>query len=574
MGVWPFRFQFPVEQSSSTPYLIIMEGIQLSLSTLVPQVLGIQHLIGGPSHSHFHHQSRTNHDDGGAVTNTTLPNAATDVLVPPFDSEKRKLGHIPASLCLAATLTGPGLTVIPSLFSSCGLLHASLVLALTACLADRALYLMCLCARRGGAATLVDVGQVALGARVGIAIAALQTFFAMFVLLVELVVLTQAWAPAVQVFRKETSDWLVLLVTLLVMLPFLSRRELLSLRRSYYCWCVATALTIGTLAYLGLDQQQSQSQSQLDDGNDTEMVNKKYSSVHCMAISLSYSAMAFGCGILQILPIQGALREPTTARIQGIIRSAVLLSLAITYAFGVTGSIYGDGRLQPNVLLNITSALNNNGAAFVAAVAYGMMIFLSVQLTVMPARRALLELIDKAWIERDSHACQSCREQCPEACAECCDEDPEEQTCMTFPSLSTWSVSTPGTNWSGDVLVVHENTRLLPVITEEEIRRCNLQNNLLLHALTTVVILALSFAIAAFGASSDGIMTAWLVVGSTVVWVISYALPAICFILIQERDPTFYHRRGWTVFSWFLLIIATTASVFSVVTAVTATAMT
>ena len=568
-----------------------MEGIQLSLSTLIPHYLGIHHLVlGAPSrsssplpHSYGAASSFPHHHiitEADAHRNAA---AATDVLVPSFDSEKRKLSRLPATLSLAATLTGPGLTMIPSLFDSCGIVSTTVVLLLTAWLTDRSLYLTCLCARRGGVATLVEVGQVALGAQKGVANAALVAVFAMFVLLVELVMLTNAWTPAVQVVRQGTSDWMVSLVILVVLLPFLTCRELLSLHRNYYLWSVASVLTIGTMAYLAFDQERTvesaptmqftQNEELNIHGKETMVEYSPSLSFICIATSLPTAAMAFGCGILNILPIQSSLREPTAERMQSVIRAGVGLSFAITYAFGVTGYIYADGRLQSsNVLRNITSALTSNGAAYLAAVMYGMMIFLALPLAVMPCRRAILEFIDKAWFDQNPHAFQSCREHCPEACEECCDEDPDEQTCMTFPSLSSWSVTTPGSR-SADVLIVNEGTQLLPVISEEAIRRCNLQNNLLLHAVTTLVILAFCFAISAFGAASEIILTAWHDVGSTAVWIISYALPAACFTQIQDRDPTFPYRCGWTSFSWFLLVIATTGSLCSLVTTVTNTKM-
>ena len=229
-----------------------MEGIQLSLSTLIPHHLGIhQLLLGAPSrsssplpHSYGAANSVPHHD---RILTTAEAHrhaaAATDVLVPSFASEKRKLSRVPATLSLAATLTGPGLTMIPSLFASCGIVFTTVVLTLTAWLTDRSLYLTCLCARRGGVASLVEVGQVALGAQKGVAIAALVAVFAMFVLLVELVMLTQVWAPAVQVVRQGTSDWMVSLIILLLLLPFLTWRELLSLNRNYYLWSVASILT-------------------------------------------------------------------------------------------------------------------------------------------------------------------------------------------------------------------------------------------------------------------------------------------------------------------------------------------
>ena len=566
-----------------------MEGIQLSLSTLIPHHLGIHHLLSGNS-SHSlplsqHHQQRTGDSNASsAAFNSTHGQgypAAADVLVPSFDSEKRKLDHLSATLCLAATLTGPGLTVIPSLFHSCGLVSATVVLTLTAWLTERTLYLTCLCARRGGVATLVEVGQVALGAQTGVAIAACVALFALFELWVELVVLTQAWTPAVQAIRGETNDWLVLLVTLLVLLPFLTWREFLSLKRNYYFWSIATVLTLGAVTYLCFDQEStaataptSQHQESSSAGEDTTAAeDNTSSSIACLAASLPRAAMAFGCGILNILPIQSSLREPTTSRIQSVIRTGVWLSFGITYTFGIAGYSYADGRLQPNVLLNITSALTNNGAAFLAAVAFGMMIFLALPLIVMPARRSLLELIDKVWFEENPHSCQSCREHCPKACEECCDEDPDEQTCMTFPSLSTWSVTTPGSRSMGsrsaNVIVVDENSRLLPIISEEVIRRCNIQNNMLLHAATTIAILTISFAVVALGVSSETIMTVWQVLGSAAGWLISYALPAACFTQIQERDPTFPFRCGWTTFSWFLLTIAPMASLLSFAMALT-----
>jgi len=556
-----------------------MEGIQLSLVSLLAHNLNLDRfllILNNPNNEDSLHTNGTTSSNGTSSNDqedsqTRSSQSSTDVLVPPFDSDKRKLNSIPAALALAATLTGPGLLVIPQIFATAGVLQATLLLTAMAAITDRTLYLTCVCARRGGVATVADVGNVAFGSVFGMGVAAAMTILSFFLLIVELTLVQQALGPPVQVLRSSSniSNGGVLGVVLLVLLPFLSFRELLSLRKSYYAWCVAVVFTLGTLLY-SLDLHQINSKMEQQQSLETSVIiAKNIANTNPIAASLPYAIMAFSCGILNILPIQGALREPTCARIQSVIRAGVVLSFIIAYTFGIAGSLYADGRLQTNFLLNITSALSNNGAAFLAACSYGLMLFLSIPLTVQPCRRLLLEAIDKIWLERDPHACHGCREHCPQACEECCDEDPDEQTCITLPSLSSWSVSAGSDN----ALLVHtttnEGSRLLPAIAEEEIRRCNIQNNLLLHGITTVVLLLVGFILVTFFVTNDGVMTAWRVAGSTAAPWIAYALPAACFVLIQERDPTMTQRQKtvWTLFSWLLLIATVAASVVGIATA-------
>lgn len=106
-----------------------------------------------------------------------------------------------------------------------------------------------------------------------------------------------------------------------------------------------------------------------------------------------------------------------------------------------------------------------------------------------------------------------------------------------------------------DLYVVHEGTLLLPRIEEHE-RECFMIGSPYAHYGCTVVILAFSF-LGAIKAPSLAII--WNFCGPTLAFLISFLLPAACYLEIQRREPGTHFLTG--LFAWFLIIFSVVAAI-------------
>lgn len=87
----------------------------------------------------------------------------TDVLVPGYDSPRRKSPLVVATFNLSATIVGGGVLSLPLAFAKCGIVLGTVLMITAGIVTDRSLYLLCLCARQTGATSYGEVGKVAFG---------------------------------------------------------------------------------------------------------------------------------------------------------------------------------------------------------------------------------------------------------------------------------------------------------------------------------------------------------------------------------------------------------------------------
>jgi hypothetical protein len=173
------------------------------------------------------------------------------------------------------------------------------------------------------------------------------------------------------------------------------------------------------------------------------------------------------------------------------------------------------------------------------------------------ARRSLLHVIEFSFIEQSNpDQCHLAKKMCPD---ECCDEDAvDEETCVSFPSMSTWSTAKSHV----DVIQVapnnnnKETTLLLPRI-EEGLEPCNVYTNAFAHYTSTAAIMVASYGLACLlHLLSVPAWSLWQWIAALFASLYSLALPAVCFWQIQNRQAFVPWRIPWLAFCYLAIAVA------------------
>lgn len=467
---------------------------------------------------------------------------AEDVLVPAFESDERQLSSLATILTLVATTIGGGVFGLPTVFAKVGILYATVLLATVAVLVDRSMYLWCLCARRAGVDSLGEVGRVAFGDWMKTTILSMVFGVLLALLTGYLVILRNVWGPLASVlYPKVDTRWVLALIVVIVY-PFLVQRQLHSLRFGCFVGLLSMVGFCAIMCYLSGDVlvsllQQPRAILQTPPRNLAARNTHDFADEALSVIPLAIMAFLFP---FNMLGAQATLQQPTKHRVRSVIRSSVMVCWFLSYLVGLTGYLYGLDCVEWTVIDP------TNRLLVLGYIGYGLTLLLALPLLVLPCRTSILEIADKFLTDHNEN-CQPLRDICPEDC--CDEEDPDERTCMSFPSLSSWSTERS----PGDLLVIHEGTRLLPRIEEEAPPRCKIFLNPWAHYGSTFSIVAIAFGAALLCRDA---LRLWMLVGSTLALVVTFFLPGACFVQIQERDLNYPYRRPWALFSWLLMTLS------------------
>lgn len=349
------------------------------------------------------------------------------------------------------------------------------------------------------------------------AISGLLFVFLLFVLVAYMVLVRDIWTPIVGLVISGVSGNAVLLGIVLIMAPFLVQRTLYELRFNCYVGFASTAILCLALCHRAIQKAIA--------SDDMEILyttsNPGDALIAFPIIMLSFLSS------FNVLPVQSALIEPTKQRVSGVISGAVLACFALMYLLGLAGYLYAGPLTKGNILLNCDH--NSDVLFLLGRVGCGITIMLATAMITLPCRDSGLEVIDTIISgHKKLHP-----------------HDDAETCTTTEMTRSTYTPKVP---------VVHEDTPLLASINEEENEvdespNFNIFADPWVHYGSTFGIVALCFIGAALAPS---VATVWSLCGSSMAFVISFLLPAACYLQIQrrERDPD---GLVWRMFSWFLV---------------------
>ena len=320
-------------------------------------------------------------------------------------------------------------------------------------------------------------------------------------------------ASASEAAREEGLGDAVLLFIIVVISPFLLKKDLHSLR--YNCYLGFGSITLLCLA---IAYRASQKIAAGD-------VNIKMwpDSLTDVLFAYPIPILALMCHF-NMIGVQSSLIDPTRARVRKVIDKSMLISGAITYALGLFGYLWGGSSTQGNILLNFDFA---DRIILVGRVGCGITIMLASAMITLPCRESMLSL-------------------------------------GTF--YSEWRVSTGGENNQrkivssstyGAVNTGTDEEEEMP-LSPKETGGAKSNGDLppenrsrILHFVSTFFIVAVCY----IGAvAAPGVATVWSICGCMMSFIIAFILPALLYIKVRVAKKGHLDARVFS--SWLLFAIS------------------
>lgn len=269
-------------------------------------------------------------------------------LVPSVSSSTRKASVMAAVFNMTATIVGGGVLSIPLSCARAGILPFTILMVLSACATDFSLYLLVSCARRCGSTSFGAVCRSSFGAALEMT-ATFIIFFLVGFIVVGLSILNMGiWTPIAITWaasvRDETApaqtttleDALVLAVLLVMMMPFLLKRDLTSLRHICYVGFFSISLLCCAMIYRATEKMMSSPDL-------LEQIKWSTSSFVDILSALPIILLAF-LSSFNMISVHCSLIDPTRRRVKGMIHKAVFLSFLLMYLFGLSGYLFALAR--------------------------------------------------------------------------------------------------------------------------------------------------------------------------------------------------------------------------------------
>ena len=456
--------------------------------------------------------------------------AAVAFLVPSSTCDSRRATLPAAVFNMTATIIGGGVLSIPLSCARAGLGPFTALMAASAVATDFSLYVLVSCSRRCGSTSFGGVARSAFGGR-----AELLTTAAVLVVVsfsvIGLMKLNQGiWSPVLMMAlgiliggegapagdTTDLQDAAVLLGLLVLMTPFLLKRDLTSLRHLCYVGFFSIAILCAAMAYRA---------AELNVGTDVFATDAKWTSTSLPeALSaLPIIMCAYLCSF-NIISVSCSLVRPTRERVRGVIHWAVALSFLIMYLFGVAGYLCAYDETSGNILRNFSP---DDPIILLGRVSCGIMTLFALPMNTLPAREALL----------------SAAAQVSEARA----------SSNQSASLAERRVLLRKAGNHSSIDSAREDNFSYGTEDAAEISKTSLsRKEEYIHCLATFGIVFLCYVAAVL---APGVAIVWDISGSSMVFLIQFIIPAACYIKLKLRSRPDEISKN-LVFAWCLLAFA------------------
>ena len=460
--------------------------------------------------------------------------AAVAFLVPSSSCDSRRATLPAAIFNMTATIIGGGVLSIPLSCARAGLGPFTALMAASAIATDFSLYVLVSCSRRCGSTSFGGVARSAFGGGAELLTTAAVLIVVVFSV-VGLMKLNQGiWSPILMMAlgilggedkpTGETTalqDAIVLLGLLVLMTPFLLKRDLTSLRHLCYVGFFSIAILCVAIAYRAME---------LNSGTDVFVANAKWTSTSLPETlsALPIIMCAYLCSF-NIISVSCSLVRPTRERVRGVIHWAVALSFLIMYLFGVAGYLYAYDETSGNILLNFSP---DDPIILLGRVSCGIMTLFALPMNTLPAREALLSAAAQVSEAR-------ARTNQPMSLA--------ETRMLLRRAGNDVSIESAREDKIGyGTKNAAENSEVSISSKDEYI-----------HCLATFGIVFLCYVAAVL---APGVAIVWDISGSSMVFLIQFIIPAACYIKLKLRSRPDEVSRN-LVLAWCLLIFALTMAI-------------
>ena len=307
-----------------------------------------------------------------------IPTNEHEELVPPFESQTRKLSVVDGILVLLASMVGGGMLTLPLATSKVGL-WGSLFLALVCALLNETTYFMLiLSARDTTSSSFHEVAQKTLGPQgrllsilcmVGLTLMASMSYLLLLGSLLGDLLLNKHQS-------RGNRNGLVLGFTCLVLFPLSLSRSLDVLKLTNLLSALAALLL---LLAIGLELE--------TEGMAQEKTKLVPDSLGDVAFALPFFLSAF-LAHFSLLAMHRELARPSLGRVRLVTRGAVLAALVLFSCVGLSGYLLVKTKTCDSILSNLPPTK----VATCARVGLVAMLSLSFPLFVLPSREALAGL--------------------------------------------------------------------------------------------------------------------------------------------------------------------------------------
>ena len=239
---------------------------------------------------------------------------------------------------------------------------------------------------------------MAFGTGLEFAVTVILFVFLLFAICAYMVLIRDIWTPIVllmarSLFTKpdsessspgagdageETLGDTVLLLIIIIISPFLLKRDLHALRYNCYLGFASISLLCASIAYRA-------SQRIIAGNVDIKLWPDSLTDV---LFAYPIPILAFMCHF-NVIGVQSSLVDPTRARVRKVIDGSMLISGIITYALGLFGYIWGGSSTQGNILLCFDFA---DKVILLGRVGCGITIMLATSMITLPCRESMLSL--------------------------------------------------------------------------------------------------------------------------------------------------------------------------------------
>lgn len=486
-----------------------------------------------------------------------------EFLNPAHDSSLRRSSPDIALINLVATVCGGGVLSLPYAFSRAGILVTLALLILSAVMTNFSLYILCACARRTGGRSYGDVARAAFGPLAEILTTAILFVLLLGILVAYMVLLKGIWTPMIlslavslsfiegfdeDHFDRESNE--LLLILLFCLFPLLLKRDLYALRHTCYVgFCSLVILCCG------LAIKVYQRNVVVQPGIFARQALWWTSDVKDVILVFPIVMMSFLC-CFNVLGVHSSLIEPTRKRMKLVLDRSIGICLIFFSMVGLCGYLDTYDDTRDNVFLDYTIL---NRIILVGRVGYAFTILFGIPLVILPCRESFLSIPEQiiAWrIE----AAQ--RQLVPSLVANSnlvngVNFDQEMSTSGTQADRPLYGNTDYGTSMSSTIETGNSESTAADAVFWEY----------LVHIVSTALLVVVGFVAAVL---VPGVAIVLSICGSSVAMLISFIIPAACYIKIRWHKPVNPRSIGaWTllVFSSVAAIVCTTQTLSEILAA-------
>mmetsp|Transcript_4952 Transcript_4952/g.6525 ORF Transcript_4952/g.6525 Transcript_4952/m.6525 type:complete len:522 (-) Transcript_4952:371-1936(-) len=457
------------------------------------------------------------------------PSRSYEFIYPAPVSDDRQSGVLPAIFNLCSTVLGGGILSLPYTFAKLGWGLGLIVLVGVALASDFALYILCSCSRRSGTINYVEVAKHAFGEAGGYFVTMMLSIFILFIVVAYQVLLRDIASGIVEFFIGYDLDMQgkthVLIVCIAILSPLCFFNSLYSLRYTCYLGFAAVCLLTASLVY---------------SATELNMQHPNLFNEHAMTATTSITDILYVLPILAVsyvcqfnmLSVHSKLKHPTRQRMRSTIHGAIGIATVI-YALGATaGYLYGYEHTNDNIFNNFAPS---DRLLLVGRMGLFVTLMCAMPMMVLPCREnSLLLLEDLIAMIRYCATSKQEREVLLERASFSSQSSTASDRHVLTPSMLLEQNSEELEQQDGYHVLQDAGPQAGPM-------NCEKVAGLAQHVVSTVTIVLVALYLAV---CIPGVAVVWSIAGSTLGLIISFFLPAACYLKIRWKKKRSKVKQG------------------------------